>query len=142
MSQNTNPARYTISYADVVANAESDEQPTTWHVEGDGVVRCGAFTMDAHGVVEGPAAYMRERGSERLRRIEAGEDYLVNFGLRSGLSPNAETAVLVSLQTDYAAWLGEREMLARQEAARASQKEFMARMEAQRAVERKRGRRR
>jgi hypothetical protein len=80
-----------------------------------------------NGVVTGPADYMQEYGYKRLRRIEAGEDVLVTYGLKHGLSPNVETAILVSLQTDYARYLGEKQVLARNAAARASQEAFLAR---------------
>lgn len=69
----------------------------------------GAFTFDpATGEVSGPAAYMREQGFDRLRKIESGHDTVFNFGA-SGASPSAEVAMLVSLQTDYAGWVGARQ---------------------------------
>lgn len=84
----------------------------------------GRFTISSTGVVEGPAAYMAERGTARLRRIEAGTDVVFNYGLSTGRDPL--TLALVSLQTDYAAWLGEQEMARRSAAARASQEAFLA----------------
>jgi hypothetical protein len=68
----------------------------------------GRFALE-DGVVSGPAEYMRERGDARLREIEAGRDSVFNAGLQFG-SPNVETAILVSLQTDYAGWLGQKQM--------------------------------
>lgn len=101
------------------------------------MVKVGAFTME-RGVVSGPADYMAARGNARLRRIEAGQDVVFNYGISRGVSGNVETTVLVSLQTDYAAYLGEQEMLVKQERARASQHEFLARMAAQRPARRRR----
>lgn len=71
----------------------------------------GPFAMK-DGVVTGPADYMRERGSERLDRITRGEDHVFNAGCRFSDS-SAETLVLVSLNTDYGAWKGARELLNR-----------------------------
>jgi len=56
------------------------------------------------GAVYGPAEYMRERGNARIAKIEAGNDAVFNFGCLK--SPDVETAILVSLQTDYAGWRG------------------------------------
>ena len=61
----------------------------------------GRFTI-TDGVITGPAAYMREKGFDRIAAIERGEDVIVN----AGYAPDIETAILVSLQTDYAAWAG------------------------------------
>lgn len=72
----------------------------------------GRFTFDDEtGVVEGPAEYMNERGSARLKSILDGTDVLFNYGCHK--SPNVYVAVLVSLQTDYAGWAGTRNLLAR-----------------------------
>lgn len=77
----------------------------------------GRFTFDTETqVLSGPAEYMKERGNVRLARILAGQDVL--FNTTAYLSPDAETAILVSLQTDYAAYCGEREMAARMERAK------------------------
>jgi len=72
----------------------------------------GKFTIDETGTVTGPAAYMRERGSARLRRIERGDDIVIRFGLEQP-GADIETLILVSLQTDYAAYRGEVEMFGR-----------------------------
>ncbi len=64
------------------------------------------------GTLTGPAEYMRERGDARLAKIVAGEDVVFNFGAMSGRGDTI-TLVLVSLQTDYAGWLGTRELLSR-----------------------------
>ncbi len=77
-----------------------------------GPVEAGAFSWDPEtGQVTGPAAYMQERGSTRLRAIEAGKDVVFNHGAADDRDPVA--TVLVSLQTDYAAWLGARNLEAR-----------------------------
>ena len=60
-------------------------------------------------------AYMEEQGERRLREIEAGRDVIVN----SGYSPDIETAILVSLQTDYAGWRGANQIAAMSAAASA-----------------------
>ncbi len=69
--------------------------------------RVGAFAID-NGVISGPANYMKERGNEKLKRITGGEDVVFNASLLQ--SPDVETGVLVALQTDYAGWLGQREI--------------------------------
>jgi len=70
----------------------------------------GKFSLDGNEL-NGPGSYMEERGFALIDRIEAGQDQ--TFNLTCHLSPSVEVAVLVRLQTDYAAWLGERELLAR-----------------------------
>ena len=70
----------------------------------------GRFTFDAgSGNVCGPADYMRERYQERIQAINAGRDTVANMGL--AMHGNIVQAVLVSLQTDYAAWAGMREFI-------------------------------
>ena len=69
--------------------------------------KLGAFTWDS-GTVIGPREYMEARGFERLRRMEQGHDPLVSIGLAQ--HGNLALAVLVALQTDYAAWRGEQEL--------------------------------
>lgn len=59
--------------------------------------------------VEGPAAYMTERGNALIDRIVSDQDAM--FNMTAHLSPSAEVAVLVRLQTDYAAWVGEKQLL-------------------------------
>lgn len=71
----------------------------------------GQFTIDTEtGTVTGPADYMNEQGSARLERILSGDDVVFNYGATR--SPDVFTAVLVSLQTDYAGWKGTRQLLA------------------------------
>lgn len=47
----------------------------------------GNFSITPEGVVTGPADYMAERGSARLRRIESGTDVVFNYGVGSGRDP-------------------------------------------------------
>lgn len=75
-------------------------------------IEVGRFSFDpATSEVTGPAAYMRERGNERLRSIEAGTDVVFNMGVIH--SPSIEVAILVSLQTDFAGWRGQKQMESR-----------------------------
>lgn len=71
-------------------------------------VECGRFKLIDGNTVEGPGEYMAERGNALIDRILRGED--TTFNLTAHLSPSAELAVLVRLQTDYAGWLGTRQM--------------------------------
>ena len=73
------------------------------------IKKIGAFTLYDNGSFTAPAQYMAERGDARLARIEKGEDELFNH--TAHLSPDPATAVLVWLQTDYAGWIGTRELL-------------------------------
>ncbi len=69
----------------------------------------GNFTLSISGdriSVVGPARYMREQGNARLEQIAAGKDVVANYAWQQGTNRNLFDAVLVSLQTDYAAWLG------------------------------------
>lgn len=73
-------------------------------------ITVGRFSYNREtGEVSGPEEYMRERGFARIARIESGNDVVFNMGCVH--SPNVETAVLVSLQTDYAGWKGTRQLL-------------------------------
>jgi len=68
----------------------------------------GRFSYDpTTGTVSGPAAYMAERYAARMEQINAGRDTVANMGFVRG--GDTVLAVLVSLQTDYAAWAGMRE---------------------------------
>ncbi len=70
----------------------------------------GRFTLDGT-TLTGPQRYMREQGDARLAKMLAGEDPV--FNASAHLSPNIETAILVWLQTDYAAWAGMQELQGR-----------------------------
>jgi hypothetical protein len=67
----------------------------------------GRFSIDGTRI-SGPAEYMRERGDARLHKLLAGQDAL--FNACAHWSPDTETAILVWLQTDFAAWLGMRDL--------------------------------
>lgn len=67
----------------------------------------GAFTIE-NDVLSGPKQYMEERGNAKLERMLAGEDVVFNTSLLH--SPDTATGVLVALQTDYAGWLGQKEL--------------------------------
>lgn len=54
--------------------------------------------------ISGPADYMTTRFQERMTKIYAGKDTVVNYGLSQG--QEIISLILVSLQTDYAAFLG------------------------------------
>ncbi len=71
---------------------------------------CGRFSLDGD-TLTGPAEYMTERGNALVDAIVAGQD--TTFNLTAHLSPSVEMAVLVRLQTDFAGWLGQRQLLAR-----------------------------
>lgn len=47
---------------------------------------------------------MLAQGNALLNKILAGEDTV--FNMTADQSPDIETAILVRLQTDFAAWLG------------------------------------
>ena len=72
----------------------------------------GSFTLNiSTGDLAGPADYMRsENYRKRIAAIEAGTDTLSTC---SFASPDPATAILVSLQTDYAAWRGHRDLMRR-----------------------------
>ncbi len=70
----------------------------------------GRFTLDGN-TLTGPQQYMREQGDARLANMLAGNDPV--FNASAHLSPNIETAILVWLQTDYAAWAGAQELQGR-----------------------------
>jgi hypothetical protein len=67
----------------------------------------GQFVIE-NGVLTGPAQYMHERGNSKLAEIESGMDCVFNASLEH--SPDVETGILVAMQTDYAAWLGAKEL--------------------------------
>lgn len=73
-------------------------------------ITVGKFTLEGNDI-SGPASYMEERGFALLDRIDAGQD--LTFNRTAHLSPSVEMAILVRLQTDFSAWLGERELLRR-----------------------------
>lgn len=72
------------------------------------IAEVGQFKYWRDGVgednIEGPETYLCDQGSRLLAQIAAGEDAV--FNLTCAQSPTLEIAVLVRLQTDYAAWRG------------------------------------
>jgi hypothetical protein len=63
----------------------------------------GRFSIDG-SQLSGPAEYMKERGNAYVAECLAGTCAVFNYGLTA--SPDAETALLVALQTDYGAYAG------------------------------------
>jgi hypothetical protein len=73
-------------------------------------ITVGRFSHDpTTGTLTGPAAYMREQGDAYLAETLAGKNEA--FNRSAHFSPNVETALLVYLQTDYAAWAGARDLM-------------------------------
>ncbi len=68
----------------------------------------GSFSYNNEtGLISGPADYMTTRFQDRMSDIYAGRNSVVNYGLSEG--QEIISLVLVSLQTDYAAFLGMRQ---------------------------------
>jgi len=76
------------------------------------ITKVGRFTLNpTTGEIAGPAEYMNsEQYARRIERIYAGQDPVFEMGLQR--SPNAATALLVAIQTDYAAWKGQQQIAA------------------------------
>lgn len=66
----------------------------------------GQFTFDPEtSTVSGPAEYMRSDEYKRcIAEIEVGASAVFRAGVE--YSPSVEVALLVTIQTDYAGWLG------------------------------------
>lgn len=75
------------------------------------MIEVGAFTYEeSTGTVTGPAEFMRsDEYAACVADIEAGRHVVFNYGA-SGASPNVGTALLVAIQTEYAAWKGVRSL--------------------------------
>ncbi len=71
------------------------------------IATAGRFTIDDDSIT-GPGDYMQEQGNAKLDHILAGND--TAFNMTCHLSPSIEIAICVALQTDYAGWLGFRQM--------------------------------
>jgi len=65
----------------------------------------GRFTIE-NGVLEGPGNYMTEKGNAKLDSILSGNDASFNTMVQFGGQRDIEMLVLVALQTDYAGWVG------------------------------------
>jgi hypothetical protein len=66
----------------------------------------GSFTFDpADSTIQGPAEYIRSDDYRRcIASIENGTNH--TFAAAMEHSPNFETALLVTIQTNYAGWHG------------------------------------
>jgi cell division septum initiation protein DivIVA len=93
---------YTISSDEIIKAARAQREQEASRAQDRTV---GRFTYSA-GTVSGPAAYMAERYEARMAEINAGRDTVTNMGLAQ--HGDTVLAVLVSLQTDFAAWAGMR----------------------------------
>ena len=68
------------------------------------------FTI-TDGKLTAPKQYMEERGDKVLDEILNGERGKgETFQMFMQYSPSVEAAICVYLQTDYAAWLGEKDL--------------------------------
>lgn len=76
------------------------------------IIEVGRFTYDTEtSVITGPAAYMQSVEYRRcIAKIEDGTSVVFNAGMEH--SPNLETALLVTIQTDFAAWHGYQQFIA------------------------------
>lgn len=68
----------------------------------------GRFSIEGE-TFSGPAEYMKQQGNAKLDKILAGKD--VVFNMCCDKSPDIETAILVSMQTDYAGWIGAQQLI-------------------------------
>ena len=66
-------------------------------------ITAGNFKIEGNSI-EGPGDYMKEKGNALLDNILSGKDTIYNMTYH--LSPSLEMAVCVRLQTDYAGYLG------------------------------------
>lgn len=77
----------------------------------------GRFTLNEDGSLVGPADYMNSASYKScIDSIYAGTSVVFNMGCTE--SPNVETALLVAVQTDYAAWAGAQGLFAMERKAR------------------------
>ena len=72
------------------------------------MVTVGRFSYE-NGTITGPAQYMKDQGNDLIDRINAGTDEILN--MTAHYSPSPIQAVLVRLQTDYAGWIGVKQLL-------------------------------
>ncbi|HPA19508.1 MAG TPA: hypothetical protein PLU30_17305 [Verrucomicrobiae bacterium] len=104
------PIGYEIGAEAIIAEARRQEaERAKSAIHATGPQTCGRFSYDpATGAVTGPAEYMQgESYARRMATITGGRDEVANFGYSQ--HGNLIQAVLVSLQTDYAAWKGMRD---------------------------------
>jgi hypothetical protein len=106
------PIGYEISAEAIIAEAKRQEaERAKATATAAGPQTCGRFSYDpATGAVIGPADYMNsEHYARRMAAITGGRDAVTGFGYSQHGDPIK--AVLVSLQTDYAAWAGMRDFM-------------------------------
>lgn len=106
----TTPIGYEISAEAIIAEARRQEtERARASVIAAGPQTCGRFSYDpSTGAITGPAEYMEsEHYARRMAAITGGRDAVTSFGYAQ--HGDVVKAVLVSLQTDYAAWAGMRE---------------------------------
>ncbi len=104
------PTGYEISAEAIIAEARrQEEERARAAIDAAGPQNCGRFSYDpATGAITGPAEYMAsESYARRMAAITGGQDAVTSFGYSQ--HGDAIKAVLVSLQTDYAAWAGMRD---------------------------------
>ncbi len=105
------PIGYEISAEAIIAEAQRQEaERARAAIHAAGPQTCGRFSYDpATNAITGPAEYMQsESYARRMAAITEGRDSVTSFGYSH--HGDAIKAVLVSLQTDYAAWAGIREI--------------------------------
>ncbi|HPA19661.1 MAG TPA: hypothetical protein PLU30_18075 [Verrucomicrobiae bacterium] len=106
----TTPIGYEISAEAIIAEARRQEaERARAAIIAAGPQTCGRFSYDpATGAITGPAEYMQsESCARRMAAITEGRDAVAGFGYSQ--HGDVIKAVLVSLQTDYAAWKGMRD---------------------------------
>jgi hypothetical protein len=74
------------------------------------IIEVGRFTFDtATGTLTGPAEYFASRGGVDAAVDKAVASPTFKYGA-AGASPSPQVAFLVALQTDYAAFAGEKDL--------------------------------
>lgn len=104
------PIGYEISAGAIIAEARRQEAGRARAaIDAAGPQTCGRFSYDpATGAISGPAEYMQsESYARRMAAITEARDTVTSFGYSK--HGDVIKAVLVSLQTDYAAWKGMRD---------------------------------
>ena len=74
-------------------------------------VTVGRFKYES-GQISGPAEYMEGAGDVKLDSILSGNDIAYNTMILASPGTDPVTMILTALQTDYAGWLGQRELIA------------------------------
>jgi hypothetical protein len=71
----------------------------------------GRFKYEG-GQISGPAEYMNGAGDVKLEKILSGNDLAYNTMIVASPGTDPVTMILTALQTDFAGWLGQRELIA------------------------------